>query len=211
VSVLNKMNEQFAIPVIREMDAGALESICLALADGGLRIIEITLMSDAALTVISQLAKKSELLIGAGTVLNSEQAKQAINAGARFLVSPGLNEDAVKFSHSQNISFFPGVLTPTEVMKAKELGCEMVKIFPASAFGGTAYIKSLQGPFPGMKWMATGGIGLKDLKEYLNSPVTCVGLGSQMTPADKVKSQDWPALKKLAEAHVTEIKSGRNK
>ena len=129
MSLLVNMKEQFAIPVIREENADNLESICLALADGGLKILEITLMSDAALTVINKLSKRSDLTIGAGTVLNAEQAKQAINNGATFLVSPGLDENAVNFAASQKILFFPGVMTPTEIIKAHALNCEMVKIF----------------------------------------------------------------------------------
>jgi 2-dehydro-3-deoxyphosphogluconate aldolase/(4S)-4-hydroxy-2-oxoglutarate aldolase len=203
------MNDQFAIPVIRETDASSLESICLALADGGLKILEITLMSESALPVISKLSKNNDLLIGAGTVLNRQQAEKAIAAGAKFLVSPGLNEDAVKYSGSQNIPFYPGVMTPSEIMRAQELGCEMVKIFPASNLGGISYIKAMHGPFPKMKWMATGGIGLKDLNEYLKSPVTCVGLGSQMTPSEKIKAKDWKALQQLAEAHVSEVRKNK--
>ena len=210
MSLLAAMNRQFAIPVIREQDAAILESLCLALAEGGLNLLEITLMSDAALTVMRRLSKSSDLIIGAGTVLNSEQAKQATDAGAKFLVSPGLDENSVRYAQENKISFFPGVLTPSEIMRAQSLNCEMVKVFPASAVGGPGYIKALKGPFPEMKWMATGGISLHDLKVYLNLGVTCVGLGTQLTPVESVKAKDWNAIRQLAMEHVAEIKLGRS-
>ena len=206
MSVLESLKTQFAIPVIRENDSSTLESICLALADGGLKVLEITLMSDAAYEVIKKLSVRSDLVIGAGTVLNSADVEKAIQSGAKFLVSPGLNLLALETAKKNNIPFYPGVLTPTEIMAAQAVGCELVKVFPISSIGGTAYLKSLRGPFPKMQWMVTGGVGLSDLKSYKDAGASAVGLGGNITPADAIKNKNWAALTELAQQHVNTVK-----
>lgn len=209
MSLLSQFQNQFAIPVLRETRSDYLENMALSIAEGGLSILEITLMSEEAFGVIEKLSKKTNLLIGAGTVLSETQAKQAIDAGAKFLVSPGLNAEALKFAHSQNIPFYPGVLTPTEILIAKNLGCDLVKIFPISAMGGAQYLRSLQGPYPQMKWMATGGVSMQDFKSLMGAGATCVGLGNQMTPTEIINAKNWSALTALAELHVQAVKEAR--
>jgi 2-dehydro-3-deoxyphosphogluconate aldolase/(4S)-4-hydroxy-2-oxoglutarate aldolase len=210
MSLLPAMQKQFAIPVIRENDAAALEATCMALADGGLTILEITLMHESAYEVIKKLSKEKDLIIGAGTVLNAQQSVRAIDCGAQFLVSPGLNKESVAAAMAQSMPFFPGVLTPSEIILALQLNCEMLKVFPVTAVGGVDYIKSLQGPFPGAKWMATGEVTIKDIRPFLKSGVNCVGIGSQLTPADKIRSKEWNFLKQSAAECVAEVKSGRS-
>lgn len=180
--MMEKIHEQFAIPVLREADEEKLYSLGKALADEGLKVLEITLMSDSALKVIKRLSSEKELIIGAGTVLDQEMAKKAMDAGAKFLVSPGLNEGAVVIARNNNVPFIPGVLTPSEIMQAISLGCEVIKIFPVSNVGGVSYLKNLKGPFPKLKVMSSGGIGLTDLKDYFEAGAFCVGVGSQLTP-----------------------------
>ncbi len=182
MSVLDSIHKQFSIPVLREIDEEKLYSLAKSLVDGGLTVLEITLMSDDALKVIRRLSSDKEVIVGAGTVLNQDQARKAMDAGAKFLVSPGLNEGAVVFARNNNIPFIPGVLTPSEIMQANSLGCELVKIFPIATMGGTNYLKQLKGPFPKLNVMASGGIGFDDLKHYFAAGTFCVGVGTQLTP-----------------------------
>lgn len=205
-----KLSSQFVIPVIRETHESTLEHLVMALADGGLTTVEITLMSEAALKIIEKLSVKTELTIGAGTVLTPEQAQAAIDAGAKFLVSPGLNEESVKIAHRNSIPFIPGVLTPTEVMRAQALGCDTVKIFPVTQLGGASYLKALQGPFPQMKWMTTGGVQLSEIKTYLDAGCLCVGLGGQLLSPSLIKAHDWSELTKIAQDHIDVVKKARH-
>lgn len=206
----SKLTSQFVIPVIRETHESTLEHLVMALAEGGLTAVEITLMSEAAFKVIAKLSSKTELTIGAGTVLTPEQTKGAIDAGAKFLVSPGLNEESVKIAHRNSLPFIPGVLTPTEIMRAQALGCDTVKIFPVTQVGGASYLKALQGPFPQMKWMATGGVQLNDIKSYLDAGCLCVGLGGQLLSPSLIKAHDWSGLTKIAQDHVDAVKKARH-
>lgn len=183
MTVLDSLHDQFLVPVLRETDEEKLYRFSMELAQKGMRALEITLMSESALKVISRLSQEKGLTIGAGTVLDQNLAEKAVDAGARFLVSPGLDEGAVVFARNQNIPFIPGVLTPTEIMKALALGCEVIKVFPVGSMGGVEYLKNLKGPFPKLKVMASGGIGLSDIEGYLKAGCFSVGMGSQLTPA----------------------------
>lgn len=202
--IATELSKQFIIPVVRETDAGALERLAMALADGGLKILEITLMSDGAYQVIENLTKRG-LTIGAGTVLNVYQAKGAIDAGAKFLVSPGLNADVVKTAQSVKTPIYPGVLTPTEIMQAAALGCEELKIFPISAVGGVSYLNSLKGPFPSMKWMPSGGVSLENFRDFKKAGCVCVGMGGKLVAPEMIAAKNWSGLKQIAEAHVRAV------
>lgn len=197
--ILAEITKQFVIPVLRHSVGEALLQTAQALANGGLRVIEVTLMNDEAYKVIETLSKDPTLLIGAGTVLNEQDARRAIDAGAKFLVSPGLDENSVIYALKRNIPFIPGVLTPTEVMKAQSIGCKMLKLFPASSIGGISYIKSLSSPFPDIKWMCTGGISFEDIKVFHKAGVACVGLGNNLAPPAIIDSKDWKEITKLAQ------------
>jgi 2-dehydro-3-deoxyphosphogluconate aldolase/(4S)-4-hydroxy-2-oxoglutarate aldolase len=201
MTLLAKLNQQFIIPVIREKNADLLESICLALAEGGLTILEITLMSETAFSVIKKLSREPRLLIGAGTVITANDAEKAIDCGAQFLVSPGLNQDAFQAANKKNIPFFPGVLTPSEIMQATLLGAELIKIFPISSLNGIHYLNSLKGPFPNLKIMASGGVSYNDIEEYIKSGVHCAALGNQLMPSHIIKAKDWQSLIRTARLH----------
>ncbi len=203
--IMEKLHEQYVIPVLRETDEEKLYALAKTLAEGGLKVLEVTLMSESALKVIKRLSSDKDLIIGAGTVLDQTSAKKAMEAGARFLVSPGLNEGAVVFARNNSIPFIPGVMTPSEIMQATSLGCEVIKIFPVSVVGGVSYLKNLKGPFPKLKVMASGGIGLSDISDYFKEGTFCVGAGSQLTPKDAVHNEDWKKILKLAEEYVFEI------
>lgn len=203
--MMELIHQQYTIPVIRETDEEKLYSLGKTLAEGGLTVLEVTLMSENAYNVIRRLSSESGLTIGAGTVLNQDMAKKAMEAGAKFLVSPGLNEGAVVFARNNNIPFIPGVMTPTEIMQAMTLGCDVIKVFPVASLGGAAYLKSLKGPFPELKIMASGGIGLEDIGDYFKAGTFCVGAGGHLTPKEAIQKEDWKKIRELAKEYVLEV------
>lgn len=200
MSIEAAVSKQFVIPVIRENDASKLESICLALADGGMNVLEVTLMSEAALHVIKKLSGK--LVLGAGTVLTPEQAEKAKDVGAQFLVSPGLNLEAVE---ATDLPFFPGVLTPSEIMQARFAGCNVLKIFPISAVGGPAYLQALRGPFPTLQWFPSGGVSFENMREYKKAGAFAVGMGGNLVAVDAIANKEWNRLTKAAANHLKVI------
>ena len=140
-----------------------------ALCDGNLPVAEITFRTACAEDAIKLGVQKfPDMYIGAGTVINVEQATRAYNAGAKFIVSPGLSEEVALFCKEKGIAYYPGCVTPTEIMKAISLGINIVKFFPANVYGGLSAIKALAGPFPQIKFLPTGGVSADNLKEFLD-------------------------------------------
>lgn len=203
---LERVQEQFAIPVLRHTDGATLRQLARAMSDGGLAVLEITLMSPAALDVIREFSAHPGLVIGAGTVLDADQAEKAMSAGAQFLVSPGLDEASVLVAQKQGVPFIPGVLTPSEIMKARSLGCRLVKLFPTGSVGGMDYLKALRAPFPDMGFMCTGGVGIEDIRRYHSAGAYAVGLGGQMTPASALEKGDWKTITALAQRCIEEVR-----
>ncbi|MES2856618.1 MAG: bifunctional 4-hydroxy-2-oxoglutarate aldolase/2-dehydro-3-deoxy-phosphogluconate aldolase, partial [Bdellovibrionota bacterium] len=156
-----------------------------------------------------ELSKSNDVVVGAGTVRNLAQAKRALDAGAKFLVSPGLNEDVLGFSETKDLLYLPGVLTPTEIMRATELGSEVVKIFPAASVGGAEYLRALSGPFPEVKWVATGGIKIEDTRDYMRAGAFAIGLGSQLAPKEAIHSKNWKEITRIAKQCVTTVGGSR--
>jgi len=160
-----------------------------ALKDGGINCAEITFRTACAAEAISEGVKAfPDMNIGAGTVINLAQAKKAVEAGAKFLVSPGLSVEVAKFAKKKNISYFPGCVTPTEIMQALELGIDIVKFFPANVYGGLKALKALAAPFTQVKFIPTGGVDLSNLEEFIAfEKVYAVG-GSFMMKGDIVEN-----------------------
>jgi 2-dehydro-3-deoxyphosphogluconate aldolase/(4S)-4-hydroxy-2-oxoglutarate aldolase len=156
-----------------------------ALCDGNLPVAEITFRTACAEEAIKLGVEKfPDMYIGAGTVINKEQAIKAINAGAKFIVSPGLSEEVALYCKEKGVTYYPGCVTPTEIMKAISLGINVVKFFPANVYGGLKAIKALAGPFPQVKFLPTGGVDLSNLKEFLEfDKIYAVG-GSFMMKGD---------------------------
>jgi 2-dehydro-3-deoxyphosphogluconate aldolase/(4S)-4-hydroxy-2-oxoglutarate aldolase len=190
------------VPVLPVVVAGtAAEGVAIAraLAEGGLPAVELTLRTPAGLDAIRAIADEvPEVLVGAGTIVTPGQAKQAADAGARFLVSPGSTPDLRAAMLDTGLPFLPGVATVSEVMTALEAGCTELKFFPAEASGGAAFLRSVAGPLPGVRFCPTGGITAAGAPAYLALPnVGCVG-GSWLTPADAVAAGDWERITALA-------------
>lgn len=173
------------IPVVVIKDVKDTVPTLKALKDGGINCAEITFRTTCAAEAIAIGAKEfPDMNIGAGTVINLEQAQKAVESGAKFLVSPGLSEEVAKFASAKNIPYFPGCVTPTEIMQALKLGISVVKFFPANVYGGLKAIKALSGPFPQVKFIPTGGVDLDNLSEFLSfDKIYAVG-GSFMMKGD---------------------------
>ena len=173
------------IPVVVIKDINETEKTLSALRAGGINCAEITFRTACAEEAIKLAVKLfPDMNIGAGTVINEEQAIRAVNAGAKFIVSPGLSEKVALYVRKQDIPYYPGCVTPTEIMQALELGITTVKFFPASVYGGLKALKALSGPFPQVKFIPTGGVDLTNLKEFLEfGKIFAVG-GSFMMKGD---------------------------
>ena len=173
------------IPVVVIKDVNETEKTLSALRAGGINCAEITFRTTCAEEAIKLAVKLfPDMNIGAGTVINEEQAIRAVNAGAKFIVSPGLSEKVALYVRKQGIPYSPGCVTPTEIMQALELGITTVKFFPANVYGGLNALKALSGPFPQVKFIPTGGINLDNLEEFLSfDKIYAVG-GSFMMKGD---------------------------
>ncbi|MBT1091705.1 bifunctional 4-hydroxy-2-oxoglutarate aldolase/2-dehydro-3-deoxy-phosphogluconate aldolase [Streptomyces sp. Tu102] len=187
------------VPVVVIDDPSDAVPLARALVAGGLPAIEVTLRTPAALEAIAAVADAvPDAVVGAGTVITPEQVKLAVTAGARFLVSPGWTDLLLEAMRASGVPYLPGVSTTSEVVALLERGVREMKFFPAEAAGGTAYLKSLNGPLPQARFCPTGGIGPATAPDYLALPnVGCVG-GSWMLPADAVAARDWGRVEALA-------------
>ncbi|CND70617.1 2-dehydro-3-deoxyphosphogluconate aldolase [Mycobacterium tuberculosis] len=187
------------IPVVVLDDAEAAVPLARALVEGGLPVIEVTLRTPSALESITRIAAEvPDAVIGAGTVVRPADAERSAAAGARFLVSPGCTPRLQAAMVATGLPFLSGVATASEVIALLEDGITAMKFFPAEAAGGTAYLKSLGGPLPQVRFCPTGGVGRRNAADYLALPnVGCVG-GSWLTPADAVRDGDWARIRKLA-------------
>ncbi|GAA1588003.1 bifunctional 4-hydroxy-2-oxoglutarate aldolase/2-dehydro-3-deoxy-phosphogluconate aldolase [Actinomadura kijaniata] len=187
------------VPVVVIDDAEAAVPLAAALVAGGLPVIEVTLRTPAALAAIERIAAQvPDAVVGAGTIVRPQDAADAAAAGSRFLVSPGCTPALREAMTATGLPFLPGVSSASEAMALLEHGITALKFFPAEAAGGTAYLKSLGGPLPGVRFCPTGGITPASAPDYLALPnVGCVG-GSWLTPADAVKDGDWDRIRALA-------------
>ena len=194
--------EQRLVAVTTVSHADEVEPLAASLVAAGLQTVEITLRTAAGLPALRTLASVPGLVVGAGTVLDVVQADAAIAAGARFVVTPGLSEDVVAACRQQGCPVLPGVATPSEVMRALDLGLTLLKFFPAEVLGGVAALRALGGPFPQVRFMPTGGVSLANLQGYLDLPtVTAVG-GSWMVAPDLLRAGRWDEVTDLAAAAV---------
>jgi len=207
--ILKKITEVGVVAVVRAETSEQAIEISKACIQGGIKAVEVTFTVPNASHVIEGLAKAfkpSELIVGAGTVLDSETARIAILAGAMYIVSPGFNLETAKLCNRYQIPYMPGCLTITEMILAMEAGCDIIKLFPGSAFG-PSYVKDVKGPLPQINIMPTGGVSLDNVKDWVASGVVAVGVGSELTgPA---KHNDFEAVTKLAKQFVEAFKQAK--
>lgn len=201
LDVLPALSAARLVPVVVLDDAADADALAGALVAGGLPVAEVTFRTTAAQDSIRAMAARGDILVGAGTVLTTDQVDQAVAAGARFVVSPGLSRAVVERCQEHGVLALPGAVTATEVMAALELGITTVKYFPARTSGGAAAIKALSAPFGDVRFVPTGGVGPKNLAEnlaeYLAIPAVAAVGGSWMVPLDRVKAGDFAGIQQL--------------
>ncbi len=203
MNIMEEIKNIGIIPVVCINDAAQAVPLAKALLDGGLPAAEVTFRTAAAEEAIKKMSDAyPELLVGAGTVLTTEQAQKAVNAGAKFIVSPGLNPKVVSWCIEKNIPVLPGCTTPTEIEQAIELGLDTVKFFPAEQSGGLAKIKAMSAPYTNMSFMPTGGISLDNMNEYMSfSKIIACG-GSFMVKGDLLDKGDWQTVTDISKKTV---------
>jgi 2-dehydro-3-deoxyphosphogluconate aldolase/(4S)-4-hydroxy-2-oxoglutarate aldolase len=201
------------VPVVRASSSAEARMAAEAVCKGGIPVVEITMTVPGAVEVIGELAKyaSSELLVGAGTVLNPEQAQRCLDAGAQFLVSPGFNPKTVALAVAERKLIMAGALTPTEVIAAWESGADFVKIFPCGTVGGAKYIKALKGPLPEIPMVPTGGVNLQTAAEFLEAGAAALGIGGELVHPGHLKSGNTEAIVEAARKFVAIVKETRAK
>jgi 2-dehydro-3-deoxyphosphogluconate aldolase/(4S)-4-hydroxy-2-oxoglutarate aldolase len=171
-AILDQFKKIRVVPVVAIENAQDATQLADALIEGGLPCAEITFRTEAAVDAMRIMARRGDILVGAGTVLKVDQVKAAVDAGARFMVSPGFNPKVVGYCVENNIAITPGISTPSDIEAALELGVDVLKFFPAEAFGGLKTLKAMSGPYTTVKFVPTGGISSANLVEYLQFPKT---------------------------------------
>ena len=201
--ILEQLGTYGIVPVVVLQDAAKAEPLAEALCKGGLACAEVTFRTDAAEESIRIMSEKfPEMLVGAGTVLTIEQADCAVKAGAKFIVSPGFDPEIVDYCIEKEIPVLPGVVTPSEAIQAVKKGLEVVKFFPAEQYGGVSTIKALAAPFTMLKFMPTGGVNVKNLKDYLGcSKIVCCG-GSWMVRGELIKAGEFDKIAEMTKEAV---------
>lgn len=205
--IIPELEEKRLVPVVKLDRTGDAIPLAEALCAGGLPVAEVTFRTDAAEESIRLMKNKfPDMCVGAGTVVNVEQAKRALDAGAAFLVSPGISSKVVEFAIDQRIPVFPGTCTPSEVMQAMSYDLEVVKFFPAKQYGGLDTIKALAAPFPSMRFMPTGGVNADNMLDFLSfDRIIAVG-GSWMVKDTLIKEGKFEEIQKLTAEAVARIR-----
>lgn len=206
--VLKKIKDSGLVVVVRANDADEAKKITEACIKGGVAAIEITYTVPGATQVIEELSKEyqNEIIIGAGTILDSETARIALLSGAEYVVSPYLNEETIKLCNRYQVPCMPGVMTVEGVVKAMELGADILKVFPGEAFGPNI-IKAMKGPLPQSSLMPTGGVSLDNVGQWIKAGAVAVGAGGSLTAS--AKTGDYKTISLLAEQFVQKIKEAR--
>jgi len=210
-AAIQKIQEVGIIPVVRAANADEARRAVDAIREGGIPIIEITMTVPGAPDIIRQLVRDfgSRVLTGAGTVTNAQQAEICMDAGAQFLVSPGLSVPVVQAAARRSILALPGALTPTEVMAAMDAGARVIKVFPCSSAGGPKHIKALKAPFPEGRFVPTGGVNLATAPEYLAAGAFALGIGADLVDVKALRRNEGSKVVEMAKALVAAVAQAR--
>ena len=201
--MIDSLEKLRVIPVVALEDADKAEPLADALCAGGLPCVEITLRTETALESIRALSGRDDLLLGAGTVHGSEQARAAVEAGARFIVTPGFNPKTVAWCLENEVPVFPGTSSPTDLEMALDFGLKIVKFFPAEAIGGVKTLKAFAGPYRTLRFIPTGGISQVNLVDYLALPQVVACGGSWMVKQDLIDGEHFDEVTQLASEAVS--------
>ncbi|MGB5448771.1 MAG: bifunctional 4-hydroxy-2-oxoglutarate aldolase/2-dehydro-3-deoxy-phosphogluconate aldolase [Woeseiaceae bacterium] len=210
MNITELLSNDPVVPLVQADDPTIAVKTSRALAAGGLKVAEVVFRTDRALECLQAVADDvPEMIAGAGTVLSAEQANAALDHGAKFIVSPGLDDGVVGVAKERGVPVYPGTMTPSEVQHAFNLGLDTVKFFPASIAGGVPALKALASVFRTMKFMPTGGVSPGNLADFLAVPAVLACGGSWLTPADKIAAGDYEAITKLAAEAVAIARKAR--
>ena len=198
MTVLERLADSIVVPVVVLDRVEDAIPTAKALAAGGVDTMEITFRTACAPEAIKAVAENCpEVLVGAGTIVNLDQCKLAVEMGAKFIVSPGFSDKVVGWCVENNIPVTPGCVTPTEIMAAMEHGLKVVKFFPANVYGGLTAMKNLSAPFVGMKFLPTGGVNTANIKEYIDAPFIHAVGGSWVCPKAEIAAGNWDKITQL--------------
>lgn len=212
LDVLNTITDSGVVAVIRLIDPSIMEPLSKALVAGGVKCIEITMTTPRALEIINELSQQldGDFMIGAGTVINAQMAKDVIEAGAEFVVSPVMRPEIIEMSHKYDKAVICGAFTPTEILEAWEKGADLVKVFPATALG-PKFFKDVRGPLPQVKLTPTGGVDVNNTAEFIRAGAVCIGVGSALLNKKMIAEKDWGGITELAKTFIEQVHIGREK
>lgn len=209
--VVSRIKEIGVVPVVRADSPEEAMQAVEAIKAGGVPILEITMTVPGAIKVIEMIADKfgDEVILGAGTVLDPETARNCILAGARFVVSPALNIKTIELCRRYSVPICPGALTPTEVVTAWQAGADFVKVFPCSAMGGASYIKGLKAPLPQVELIPTGGVNLNTAADFIKAGSSALGVGADLVDLKALRAGDAAKITESAKKFVQLVKDAR--
>lgn len=206
--LLRVLKEEKIVAIIRGTAPQHIDATADALVNGGIRLLEVTLNTENALQAIDRWRERfaGQVFIGAGTVLDVEMAQQSVDAGAQFLISPNLDEDVVQLGKNHGVDIWPGVMTPTEMVRAWKAGAKAVKVFPSATLGPN-YLKEVQGPLSQIPFIATGGINLDNMADFLRAGAVAVGVGGSLVDKTLIESGRFGELTELTRRYVATAQS----
>jgi 2-dehydro-3-deoxyphosphogluconate aldolase/(4S)-4-hydroxy-2-oxoglutarate aldolase len=209
--VFGRMISEALIPIIRVASASEAIDVANAIKAGGVSLIEVTMSVPGAIEVIKELAREyeDEIIMGAGTVLDTETGRAALLAGAQFIVSPTLNLDLIQLAHRYSAVVVPGAMTPTEILTAWNAGADIVKVFPAAQLGGPAYIKALRGPLPQVLLAPTGGVNLQNAGAFIQAGAAALGVGGELVDKKAVKERRFSVITENTHAYLKTVRKAR--
>ena len=210
--IIKQIEDIGVVPVVRAASSDEAMRAIDAIREGGIHVLEITMTVPGAIRVIEDVVKKfgSDVLVGAGTVLDPETARACLLAGAQFIVSPALNLDTIAMCRRYSSPVMPGVLTPTEVITAWSAGADFVKVFPCGAVGGASYVKNLKGPFPQIKIIPTGGVSLKTAADFSKAGAAALGVGTDLVDVKAIREGNAHIVTERARQFIQIVKDARS-
>lgn len=210
-AIVQSIEQAGIVAVIRMKEPGKLRAVVDAIADGGIRALEVTMTVPGAVELIRQLAPTlpAGFILGAGTVLDGETVARVIDAGAQFVVSPVFRRSVIDACHASNVPALPGCYTPTEILDAWEAGADVVKVFPATSLG-PGFLKDVRGPLPQIKLMPTGGVTLDNAGDWIRAGAVAVGIGTALLDAAAIAAGDFDVLRANAARVVANVTSARS-
>jgi len=209
--VIQRIRDTGLIPVVRAESADLAMRAVEAIKTGGVDVLEVTMTVPGAIDVIAKLAATfgTEVVIGAGTVLDPDTANKCVQAGAQFIVSPALNEETIAFCRANDVAVFPGALTPTEVVRAWNAGADAVKVFPAGAVGGASYLKALKAPLPQIELVPTGGVSLKTAADFIKAGAMALAVGADLVDTKALREGRDDVIAERAQQFLEIVREAR--